>query len=98
MRIPPKVTILGQEFDVLLVKDKGKNFVGRCFPNANKIELIEDLPKDKLAHTFLHEVIHAIDLNLNMGLKHKQVDTLALAFYEFLKTNGYLNDTPRNHK
>lgn len=88
MKIPQRVQILGQEFKIEFIKDSKKtDFVGRCFPNANKIQLVEDLPDDKLFQTYLHEVLHAIDINLNMGLKHKQIDTLSVALYQFIKDN-----------
>lgn len=94
MRIPQIVHILGQDFKIEFIKDsKKRNYVGRCYPNANKIELIENLPDDKLFQTYLHEVLHAIDMNLNMGLKHKHIDTLSVALYQFLKDNGYLSPT-----
>ena len=88
MKIPQTVHILGQDFTIEFIKDRKKlDYVGRCYPNANKIELVEDLPDDKLFQTYLHEVLHAIDINLNMGLKHKQIDTLSVALYQFLKDN-----------
>lgn len=91
MKIPQTIHILGQDFTIEFIKDKkGRDFIGRCFPHANKIQICQDLPDDKLFQTYLHEVLHAIDENLNMGLKHKTIDTLSVALYQFLKDNGYL--------
>jgi hypothetical protein len=91
MIIPPVVKILGQDFTIeFLEEKKHRGFIGRCFPHANRIQLEEGLCPDKMGETFLHEVLHAIDENLELGIKHKSVNRLGLALYQFLKENNYL--------
>ena len=91
MIIPPVVKILGQEYKIEFLGDKKKrNFIGRCFPNANIIQLEETLCKDKMGEVYLHEVLHAIDENLELGMKHKSINRLAIALYQFLKDNDYI--------
>ena len=92
MIIPPIVKILGQDFNIEFMKDKkGRDFIGRCFPNGNRIQLESQLCMDKMGETFLHEVLHAIDENLELDIKHRSINRLGLALYQFLKENNYLN-------
>lgn len=93
MVIPPVVKILGQDYKIkFLGKSKKRDFIGRCFPHANIIQLDENLPPDKMGEVFLHEVLHAIDENLELGIKHKSINRLAIALYQFLKDNNHLNE------
>lgn len=93
MIIPQVVKILGQEYKIEFLGNKKKrDFIGRCFPHANIIQLDENLCQDKTGEVFLHEVLHAIDENLELGIKHKSVNRLAIAIYQFLKENNYLNE------
>ena len=49
MKIPTKLNVLGQSIEVEFIEDKKKHdFVGRCFPNANRIQLVKELPIDKM--------------------------------------------------
>jgi hypothetical protein len=94
MIIPPKVKILGQDYTIEFMKPKkGRSFIGRCFPHGNHIQLDECLCEDKMGETFMHEVLHAIDENLELGIKHKSINRLGIAVYQFLKDNNYINTT-----
>ena len=91
MIIPQVVKILGQEYKIeFLGKKKGRNFIGRCFPHANIIQLDDRLCNDKMGEVFLHEVLHAIDENLELDIKHRSINRLAIAVYQFLKDNEYV--------
>lgn len=95
MVIPDKVNILGQEYAIeFMKKDKKRNFIGRCFPFNNKIQIDENLPSDKAGEVFFHEVLHAIDENLELDIKHRSINRLAIALYQFLKENNYLDLRP----
>ena len=90
MNIPDKVKILSQDFTVKrLPKKKMKSVLGLCDSTKNVIELREEICGDKLAEVFIHEVVHGIAENLNMGLKEDQVNNLAVGLWGFLKDNGY---------
>jgi hypothetical protein len=92
MIIPQVVKILGQDYSIEFLKGKkSRGFIGRCFPHANRIQLEETLCDDKMGETFLHKVLHAIDENLELGIKHKSVNRLGIALYQFLKDNKYIN-------
>ena len=93
MIIPEVVKILGQEYRIeFLGKKKKRGFIGRCFPHANIIQLDESLCPDKMGEVFLHEVLHAIDENLELDIKHRSINRLAIALYQFLKENNHLNE------
>jgi len=83
------IHILGQEFAIKYKRDKKKrDYIGKCFPNANKIYLVKDLSQDKLEETFIHEIIEAINFNLELKLKHRQITALAVAIYTVFKENN----------
>jgi Zn-dependent peptidase ImmA (M78 family) len=88
MKIPCKLKIVGQDF--VVTKESGKKMkdcIGRCYPHANKIYISKNLTQDKANETLLHEVIHAIEQNLGLKMKEKQVNNLAFCLYSFLKEN-----------
>lgn len=88
VKIPDQLNVMGQNVEIEFLKDHKKHdFVGRCFINANRIQLIKDLPNDKLGETLLHEVIHLMDTNLGLNLKHKKINALAAVLYQFLAEN-----------
>lgn len=98
MIIPNKVQILGQCYTIEFLEPKKKRgFIGRCFPHGNHIQLSQELCEDKMGETFIHEVLHAIDENLELGIKHKSINRLGLALYQFLKDNNYIV-SPSNQK
>jgi hypothetical protein len=92
MIIPPVLKILGQDYSVEFMEgNKKRDFIGRCFWLDNRIQLDSKLCEDKMGETFFHEVLHAIDKNLELGIKHKNINRLAVALYQFLKENNHLN-------
>ena len=91
MKIPSKVKILGQDFDIKFLPRKKMKDLGRADINDNIIYLREGMPEDKLGEIFFHEVCHAITEMLNQNVTEDQVNNTAVGLYGFLKENGYLN-------
>lgn len=91
MKIPDSVHILGQDYtvEVLSKKDMPK-LLGFCDVNRNVIQLRDTLKDDKLGEIFLHECIHAVEMQMSLDLSEKQVNSLGVGVYALLKDNGYL--------
>lgn len=97
MRIPSKVKVLGQDFDVVfLPKEKMKDALGMSCPDTNTIKLRKCLKGDKLGEVFIHEVMHSIEQTLNMDLGEDTINNLSVGVYAFLKENGYLTKEKQN--
>lgn len=91
MKIPDSVHILGQDYKV---ERRGKKdmpkLLGWCDVNKNVVQLRDTLSGDKLGEIFLHECIHAIEQQMSLDLTEKQVNSLGVGVYAFLKDNGYV--------
>lgn len=98
MKIPKKVIICGQTFDVVYMKElseDGQKLLGKIDTSDNKIYLKNGMAKDREAEVFLHECIHGLDENLDIGLGEKRVGILGVTIYSFLKTNNFIKDDKR---
>jgi hypothetical protein len=76
MAKPTKLKVLGFTYDILYVHrdDSGGDKLGWCdFANLH-IYVTEGQPKDALANTFLHEVIHSV--NYSMGIESGDEENL----------------------
>jgi hypothetical protein len=64
-----------------------KKLYGRCFHKELRIRICNDKPLDQQQDTSIHEVLHAIDLELNLELSEKKIRRLATCFLAILKDN-----------
>jgi flagellar assembly factor FliW len=64
--------------------------LGICNSSQNTIDLKEGMQFEKGQEVLLHEVLHAISDLMEIGLKEKQVSTLAVGVYQFLKDNDFV--------
>jgi hypothetical protein len=64
--------------------------VGLCDPKTNTITIDPDLPPDVLLQTTTHEVIHAVDMTMNLCLTEQQVDALAAGIMHLFRANPKL--------
>ena len=91
MLIPNAVRILGQSYSIeILPKKDMPGMLGFCDTNSNTVKLRKTLKGDKLDEIFLHECIHAIDEQMGLNMKEKQVNGIAVGMLAFLKDNGYV--------
>lgn len=60
---------------------------GKMNPNTNIIRLNKNKCPSQIASTLLHEIIEALDMNLGLGLEHKQIVGLEAGLYQVLKDN-----------
>lgn len=91
-KIPDKVRINGIIYDVEIANYEGNDFVsinywGHCYHDKCKIVLNKSIDKQKLEQTFLHEIIHIINIDYELKLDEDDVTRLANGLYAFLKDN-----------
>ena len=82
MTIPKDVKIGGHQYEVVFEK-LDVDQCGDTDRRTGKIRINKDLLVSEKEETFLHEVLHVI----NGELEEEQVEFLAQALYAFLKDN-----------
>ncbi len=92
MEIPKKLRIGGIDYTVEIVDFKDSDFIkvthwGHCYHGECKIILNNNINKQKLWQTLLHEAVHIIDNEYNVGLDEDNVDRITSGLYAFLKDN-----------
>lgn len=74
----------------------GKKVFGECRfsddvkPALRQIVLSSDQSDEEALRTYMHEVLHAIEIEYKIKLPHKVIDVLEKAFFRFLKLNGWI--------
>jgi hypothetical protein len=69
--------ILGKNFQVKWEDNVADDAIGMCETHRQIIRVEKGLPKETEEDTLLHEVIHAVDETLGLGLSERQVIALA---------------------
>jgi len=94
MRIPKKARICGQMFDVIMKDEievgngkRKEKLLGLCDTQDTKIYLKKGMSAEKKKEVFLHECVHAIEVNLDLGLSEQKVNLLGVLLLSFLKDN-----------
>lgn len=91
MQIPKALNIVGKTFAVKRVKDlkndEGELCYGLCDSSKQMISIDPQYPAQMQDSTLLHEVIEAINIMFELGLRHKQIMTLEAGLYQVLKDN-----------
>lgn len=91
MRIPniadyPKVLHLGTEtYKLKFVK--GMKLVGSTDPSKKEIRIRAGMSKNETFSTAIHEILHMIELEWPVKLKHKQIYKLESALFSFISDN-----------
>jgi hypothetical protein len=88
VKIPKNLDVLGKDYSIKEVTEKElPKETGECYYWLQCILLDKNLRKDSSLETLLHEVIHAVDGELGLGLKEGQVRLLSQGLYSVLKHN-----------
>lgn len=57
--------------------DPKEQLMGLCSDGKQDIQVSIHQPKDALKDTILHEILHAVDYQMQLGLKERQVHGIA---------------------
>ncbi|MHB8182620.1 MAG: hypothetical protein ACYDDN_02555 [Candidatus Desulforudaceae bacterium] len=87
MRIPETLKILGLDYTVKQIDDNETGQFGTHNGNTQVIRLNINKHPDQIASTLLHEIIEALDTNLELNLTHPQISALEAGLYQVLKDN-----------
>ena len=86
-----KFKLFGQEWQIRMGTELELDTdLGRCVVDQNLILLNDTQTEASLRHTLTHELIHAIEQKLHLGLTEKQVDLVALGLLDMVSNNDQL--------
>ena len=84
---PESFQLLGKAWQVKFGNMADDGMYGQCHHSELKIDVSTAQPLDGQKDTLLHEVTHAIDLELGLKLREKQVRRLATATLSWMRDN-----------
>lgn len=92
MKIPKQVDILGYKFQVTEQEELGElnGELGKMWPSKQIIFLDKKQCQEQKESSFIHEIIEAINAQLDLELPHKSIIALETGIYSVLKTNKLL--------
>lgn len=89
MTIPESVNICGIKYPIKqLTEDEMHGKMGQWKTNPTCIKIMNEANNDMQAVTLIHEVIEAINWQLELDLKHRQICGLATSIYQVFKENN----------
>ena len=92
MNIPKNIKIFGQ--NIKIVKDarpnSGNDDFGSYDGETNVLRIRSDVPLSVQESTLLHEILEAINEQMELKLDHRQICALEIGLYSTLKENKLL--------
>lgn len=92
MKIPTRIKICALWYDVKQVNpseiDSESFHAGDCDDHTQTIRISKTMSQEMKEVTLLHEILHAIDIQLD----HDLVELLSQALYQVLKENKLLSE------
>ena len=88
-----KIDILGHPYELTIdptVQLEEKS-TGACCPPALWMRITPNCPKSRQEETALHEIIEAINYELELQLPHEKITQISTALHQVFKTNALLN-------
>jgi len=85
MKIPNKLDILGATYSVIQQEELGDS--GQCWLGKQIILIEKRQHPEQKEMTLLHEVIEALNYQLELELPHKTICALETGLYHVLKKN-----------
>jgi len=87
VKIPEKVKVLGHEYSVILIDQSQVGEFGSTDVNTLTIRLSKNKAQGQIDSTLLHEIIEALNHDLELRLEHNQISSLEASLYQVLKDN-----------
>ena len=96
-RIPHRVQVTRKSFYEICYVDTfvDKDVLGETRFDRKQIAIKDEQPPKEKVHTYLHELLHAISEEYDVGLTENQVRSLEKAIYYMLKSGNVFRKTNR---
>jgi len=100
MKIPNKLKIGAHIYKVKyedLDERAGNNNLGTTYPHGNKIFINKrNVAISQQEQTLFHEILETLNFIYELKLEHEKISIIAEGFYQVLKDNNLLNQSPTN--
>lgn len=83
--IPNEIKIIGKTYAVDVVEDMEN--CGECLDTKQLIKIDHEMPHELTQDTLLHEIMHAIDYQMHIGLKEREISAMASGITAVIKEN-----------
>lgn len=93
MKIPKKVRITSKvvyKVQIVTAFEKEPYTMGTCCPDDKLILLRADLSPRNLLVTFIHELIHAMQFEHGIKIRHSSINQLDSAIERLLRLNRWI--------
>ena len=89
MNIPKSLKILAHEYEIEIDPEMliAGSSMGLCCSNILKIKVAGGIPKSMQADTILHEIIEALNYQLELGLDHNVISSLSASLLSVIIDN-----------
>lgn len=87
MNIPNTIKVLGHDYHVVIIDSSETDPYGSMNPSTNTIRLNKNKVQSQIDSTLLHEIIEALNHDLELRLEHNQISSLEAGLYQVLKDN-----------
>jgi len=94
VKILDKVKVLGHDYKILMVDLNETDQFGTMNQNTLIIRLNKNKAQSQINETLLHEIIEALNHDLEIGLEHRQISAIEAGLYQVLKDNKLHFDEP----
>lgn len=84
---PCLVRVLGKEYRTVFGAQLETGVLGEHDQMKGEVRVTGGLPHDEERETLLHELIHAIDEQIGIGLTEKRVRQLSVCIYALVRDN-----------
>lgn len=90
-QIPSSLQVLGLRYEVALLKETmPSNAAGQMLAFKALIKVDEDAAPERRRAVLMHEIVEAINFELDLNLKHRAITSLATAINQVLADNPAL--------
>jgi hypothetical protein len=89
--IPNEFKLFNQIWSVrTAIQGEMPDDLGQCRPDQLEVVLNPNQATESIRHTFLHELVHCIEMKLHLEMTERQVDLMALGLIDLFRTNPEL--------
>ena len=89
---PMKIDVLGIEYSIELEEHMPDDNWGIAEHRTTTLKIAENLEDSRKRETLLHEVMHAVDATIDIGLEEEVVGPLSAGLFCVLKSNPELRE------
>lgn len=90
MNIPAAIKILAHTYNIEMAPNMflESNSMGTCCSNLLKIKIASCTPESQQADTLLHEIIEALNYQLELSLEHNVIASLTAGLLAVIRDNS----------